>query len=55
MENSRAYLDFVFTELATAVLKSFRLLPEAPSSLQVIVVVIFVLKAMFHPHAISAT
>lgn len=48
------YLDFLFTKLAAIVLKVFRLFPGALSSFQVIVVVISVFDAMFHPHTISA-
>lgn len=55
MQNSRGYLDFLFAELAPIVFISFRLLPDALSSLQVIVEIISVLNAMFHPHTIGAT
>lgn len=40
--------------MVTTVFESFRLLPGALSCLQVIVVVIPVLEAMFYPHTISA-
>lgn len=49
-----SYLNFLFTELTITLFKSFRFLPCALSSLQVIVVVISVLNTMFHPHTISA-
>lgn len=54
MQYRRGYLDFLFTELAIFMFKSFRLLPGALSSLQVIVVVISVLDGMFYPNTISA-
>ena len=41
--------------MGTIVFKSFRLLPGALSSLQVIVKIISVLDAMFYPHTISAS
>ena len=40
--------------MGTIVFKSFRLLPGAVSSLQVIVIIISVLDTMFYPHTISA-
>lgn len=54
MDMAGEYLDFFFTEMATTVLESLWLLPRALSCLQVIVVVILVLEAMFHPHIIRA-
>lgn len=51
---SRSYLDFLFSEMIAIVFKSFRLLPGALSSLQVIVIVISVLDAMFYPYTSAA-
>lgn len=51
----QGYLDVLFTEMATIVLKAFRRLPGALSSFQVIIVVISVFDAVLHPQAISAS
>lgn len=53
IQYSREYLDFLFTEMVI-VFESFWLLPAALSCLKVIIVVVPVLEAMFHPHTISA-
>lgn len=48
------YLNLLFAELTCLLFKSFRLLPAALPSLQIIEVVVSVLDAVFDPNTITA-